>query len=823
MAFKGVRFAHMSARNIYHAGPGMKVALFGVLLIPLMFAGFYLYAFFDPYATLDKVAVAVVNEDKGALINDEARNVGQEVCDELADYDDGFGWVFVSADEAKQGMKNGEYYMTATIPENFSERIASVDTDNAQAATLLITYDESENMLASQIGGSAWERAKETLNSVVIEEYWQNVLGRVADSAEDIMTASDGAQELADGLSDAVEGNGTITKNLGTLANGSSRLGDGATELAGGMGKLQNGSTALTDGMDQLKTGSSDLSDGLHQLEHGSGSLTSGLDQLETGSADLTDGLGQLKSGSSQVSDGLNQLNSQTTTLADSVAQLDSGAQSVAEGVTALKKGLEEAASGSAQVAGGLEKAAQGGDQLVEATSGTSQYIDAAQAALANNTDAASQQAKEYLTKANAVNDQAKSGAQTLASSLEQLSKGASQLDAGIGQMNKQSPALEKGAQQVAGGLSQLDESVPAMTGAIDQLSAGASSLDAGLSSASSGASSLEAGIATASQGASQLEGGITSASQGADALSGGATSASQGAYALAAGIDTAAQGATTLAANVPALTDGAQKLKDGSTTLGNGLVTAQEGSQTLSDSLEEGAESSAMTQTEIDNKASVMSEPIDMKDEYYTEVPNYGTGFAPFFIPLGIWVGCLLAGFLFKPLNARIAMSGGNPLMVAFSGYIPLAVYAVAQAVIALLFVQFALGATINNVPLYYFIGIVCSLAFMAIMQFLVAVFGFVGRFLAVFLLTLQLTSSAGTFPLELIPDIFNVLNPWMPMTYAVEGLRQAMTGVNAVVAGWDIVILLVFGLIAFVGTALYAYSKRTVKMTDLYPLLDL
>lgn len=851
MAFKGVRFAHMSARNIFNAGPGMKVALFGVLLIPLMFAGFYLYAFFDPYATLDKLPVAIVNEDKGAVINDEERNVGQEVCDKLKDYDGGLGWVFVSDEEAHKGLEQGTYYMIATIPENFSERIASVETDDPEAATFLVDYDESENMLASQIGSTAWIKAKDKINKTIIEEYWQTVLGQVADSADEIMTASDGAQKLANGLSTAIHGNGTITKNLGVLADGSTQLGDGADKLATGMSKLQDGSTSLTGGMSKLEKGSTDLSSGLDKLSAGSGSLSSGLDQLKTGSTSLTDGLGTLKagstsltdgmgtlkSGSSQISGGLNELNEKTGTLAESVDQLSTGASSVADGVTALKKGLAEAAAGSEQVAGGLKKAAAGSNQLVEATKGTGQYIDAAQEALASSSDPASAKALEALGAAQKYNNGAIAGAQSMEDSLGTLSAGASSLNSGIQDMDKKSADLEKGAKEVSGGLEQLNDSVPELTGAVSALSEGATELDAGVSKVSNGASSLqkgitsaangadtlEAGITTASNGANTLDAGITSASQGADTLAAGTTSATKGANTLAAGINTAAQGATTLADKVPELTDGAQKLEKGSATLGSGLVTAKDGSQTLADSLKEGAEKSAMTQTEVDDKASVMDEPVDMEDAYYTKVPNYGTGFAPFFIPLGIWVGCLLAGFLFKPINTRIAMSGGNPFMVAFSGYIPLGIYAIAQAVIALLFVQFGLGATIHNVPLYYLVGILCSLVFMAIMQFLVAAFGFVGRFLAVFLLTLQLTSSAGTFPLQLIPDLFNVLNPWMPMTYAVEGLRQAMTGVNPAVAGWDIAILLVFGIIAFIATAAYAYRKRTVTMTDLYPLLDL
>ena len=64
--------------------PIIKAAIIiGVIIIPLMYSYFYLNAFWDPYARLDDVPVAVVNMDKGATINGEMRNLGDEICDEL--------------------------------------------------------------------------------------------------------------------------------------------------------------------------------------------------------------------------------------------------------------------------------------------------------------------------------------------------------------------------------------------------------------------------------------------------------------------------------------------------------------------------------------------------------------------------------------------------------------------------------------------------------------------------------------------------------------------------------------------------------------------
>ena len=82
----------------------MKAAIIiGVLVIPLLYSYFYLGAFWDPYARLDDVPVAVVNLDSGAVINGEERNLGQEICDNL-EKDGTLKFVFTDNADAEQGV-----------------------------------------------------------------------------------------------------------------------------------------------------------------------------------------------------------------------------------------------------------------------------------------------------------------------------------------------------------------------------------------------------------------------------------------------------------------------------------------------------------------------------------------------------------------------------------------------------------------------------------------------------------------------------------------------------------------------------------------------
>ena len=144
MALKGLRFAGLEWRNIT-ASKVMWVVIAAIAIMPLLYGALYLAAFQDPYARLNTVPVAVVNEDAGAVIAAESRNLGDDVVDELRATDDGLQWHFVSADEAQRGLEDGTYFMTCTIPSDFSASVASADSDAPRRAQLEVEYNQSEN------------------------------------------------------------------------------------------------------------------------------------------------------------------------------------------------------------------------------------------------------------------------------------------------------------------------------------------------------------------------------------------------------------------------------------------------------------------------------------------------------------------------------------------------------------------------------------------------------------------------------------------------------------------------------------------------------
>ena len=861
MAFKGLRFAGLEWKNIT-ASKVMWVVIAAIAIMPLLYGALYLAAFQDPYARLDEVPVAVVNEDAGATVAAENRNLGDDVVDELRGTDDGLQWHFVSADEAQRGLEDGTYFMTCTIPSDFSASVASADSDAPRRAQLKIEYNQSENMLASQIGETVWKEVRQRVSDTVAEEYWQTVLSRVADSGKDIQTAADGAGDLEDGLMTAKDGSAAITSNLGTLKDGAlsldaglGSLASGASSLDNGLGTLVGGAFSLKGGTQSLVTGAGQLSDGASEVADGAGSVSSGASALRfDGTSKVAAGAGQLaeaasalpdeaqvkavEAGSAQISGGIERLQGAAGELADGVERLKGGLDAASGGAGALEAGARDVQAGAASLKAGIGASGQtAADQTLYG------LLNDAQAALASG------DAKTAMGLVSAAQEAAGSlsaGAAQLEAGGGNLMSGAQQLRAGIGAADDASAdTLYGGANLLAngigassdasadtlyGGLNSLSagyESLssqllplvrqsPALRVAVQQLDAGASEVDARMSTLAAGASQVASGATQVADGASSAVSGAAQLDDGAGQLVDGARSAEDGASQLSAGAQSAKDGSAQIA-------DGASRLQDGSADLGEGLDSAVEGAGQLAGALEDGAKTAADQTTNIDGKSAMMSDPVQLVNEYYTTVKNYGTGFAPYFMALGLWVGGLVAGFVFKPLNSRLVLAGASPVTAAFSNYLPMAAFSLVQATRLMAVLQFGLQLQIDNVPAFYAMGYLVALVFAAIMQFLMAAFGFPGRFLAIILLMLQLTACAGTFPIQTTPEFFQAVNPYMPMTYVVSGMRQIMTGLDYAQAGLDCAVLAAIGAVCFALTCFVAWRKRTVRMEDLHPVLQL
>ncbi|WP_134683735.1 YhgE/Pip domain-containing protein [Brevibacillus migulae] len=176
-------------------------------------------------------------------------------------------------------------------------------------------------------------------------------------------------------------------------------------------------------------------------------------------------------------------------------------------------------------------------------------------------------------------------------------------------------------------------------------------------------------------------------------------------------------------------------------------------------------------------------AEPVVLKENKFFPIPNYGSAMSPFFSTLSLWVGALLlVSLLTVELHGHEAPL--KSFHIYFGRFLTFLTIALLQSLVVTTGDMYVLGTYVADKLWFVLFGLVISAVFMLIVYTLVSVFGNVGKAMAIILLVLQLAGSGGTFPIQLTPAFFQAINPFLPFTYAISMMREAVGGVL-----WDIV----------------------------------
>ena len=280
--------------------------LVGVVIIPLMYSFFYLNAFWDPYARLDDVPVAVVNLDEGAVINGESRNLGDEISDNLKE-DGSVGFVFTDEYDAAEGLEGDRYYATVTIPKDFSANLAAatstdaaVDTEKIHS-TIIYRSNQKKNYLAAQILENIMPQIKEQVNAKIDEQIIGALSGELEGVPDQLGELADGLEQLSSGASTLKDGTAALMTGAGTLSTGMQTLNDKVPALTNGAAALNNGAGQLADGTDELNSKAPILANGAAALDNGAKQLADGTAALNEKAPALADGAAQLDTGAAQL------------------------------------------------------------------------------------------------------------------------------------------------------------------------------------------------------------------------------------------------------------------------------------------------------------------------------------------------------------------------------------------------------------------------------------------------------------------------------------------------------------------------------------------
>lgn len=283
------------------------------------------------------------------------------------------------------------------------------------------------------------------------------------------------------------------------------------------------------------------------------------------------------------------------------------------------------------------------------------------------------------------------------------------------------------------------------------------------------------------SSGLTEIQGDVTSklvpASQsiasGVNAYTTGVDKVSQGASQLSEKNATLTQKSSRLTAGVDKLQSGSGQLAEGGTKLTSGLEDLQTGLASLGQGLGNASDQLKSVSTESKN-AEILSNPLNLSKTDNDQVLVNGIAIAPYMISVALFVAAISTNMIFSKLP-----SGRHPEIrwawlksrAEINGII---------AVLAGILVYggvHLIGLTANHEMRIFILIILTSLVFMSMVTTLTTWNSRIGAFFSLILLLLQLASSAGTYPLALTNDFFKSINPWLPMSYSVSGLRQTIS----------------------------------------------
>ena len=648
-----------------------------------------------------------------------------------------------------------------------------------------------------------------------------------------------GVEQLHLGLGNFNSGLVTYTGAVSQLDSGLGQLSSKSPELVRGINQLYTGVESYTGGVSQLNAGLNQFSSGVSAYTNGVGSLATGANQLSNQSATLRMGVEQLSEGIQQLSskldassekkDQINQLSSGLNQLNQVIQNIDVGdtkqLDSVLSSIVSLSNQmLASAQSDKATTLGNIQSTVAyqslTSEQQAEISASVSQNstdsIQSAQSiiALVQGLQGSLENVQNQSSNLSILKNQANKILPLASTSLTELSSGLTEIQGAV--TSKLVPASQSiasgvnaytaGVDKVSQGASQLSEKNSTLTGRLDQLVSGSNTLTQKSSSLTAGVGQLAEKTPELVSGIEKLSTGSNQLNQKSQELIAGVDKLQSGSSQLADKSSQLISGASQLESGANKLADGAGKLAEGGTKLTSGLEGLQTGVVSLGQGLGNASDQLKSASTESKN-AEILSNPLSLSKTDNDQVPVNGIAMAPYMISVSLFVAAISTNMIFAKLP-----SGRHPE----SRWAWLKSRAEINGIIAVLAGILVyggvhlIGLTANHEMRTFILIILTSLVFMSMVTALTTWNSHIGAFFSLILLLLQLASSAGTYPLALTNDFFRAINPWLPMSYSVSGLRQTISMTGNI---HHQVVYLVVILALFIGLGMLAYQPKKME----------
>ena len=661
------------------------IVFIALSILPSLYAWFNIKASWDPYGkeATSQIKIGVVNKDKGAELKGEFKNIGNQIIDQLKE-NDVMGWQFVSEKEAVKAVEEGSYYAMITIPEEFSEDILSLITDDIKKGKIIYTVNEKVNAIAPKITVKGATAVQENVNKTVIETVSDIVLS----TAKDLGIEVEGQLPKLDNLYDKLV---EIQSKFKDLYETTDLAYDGVNKVADLVTNLQNDIPLITDTLNSTK-----------------GLATNLIDFITTSQGEINNIAPTIKTDIGLVKDLADEVSSYVDVVINAIKTNGENVKVLLENLSTKVSSLKEYVTSIRVLVEKINGQSQNG-----ALSGVLSQLETAENNL-NQLYNEIESIRNLLDNGNVLDTSKLENAKTV---LNDVSNIAGNL-------------YEKFDTEILGNINTI------------------------LNTANDSAKNALEILQRAQDKLPKVEEILTTVS----ALCNKGNE----------GIKYAKDNLPRAEEIVNEVTSKVAKIKD---------------SSDLKDLLK-------LIANNVEERSNYLTSPVELEENSLYPMRNYGTAMTPFYSVLALWVGMTLLVSMFSVE----AHGEYNHMEVYFGKLLLFLTIGMTQALIVSLGDLYLLKIYCVN-PALFVTGILfTSVVFVAIVYSLVSVFGNVGKVTAIILLVLQVAGSGGTFPIQLTPKFFQIINPFLPFTYAISFAREAIGGVVQSVLVKDIVIMLIY-----------------------------
>ena len=755
------------------------------------------------------------------------------------DYQTSSGHSFIASKMSDSAMTQIKQTVATNVTQSYTkalfEKMGDLKLGLSQAANASLQLADGSNKLSD--GSQTLSTNLQTL-------------------AQSSLIFSNGADQLSTGLGSYTAGVNQLNLGLGNFNTGLNQYTGAISQIDNGLNQLNSKTPALVSGLTQLDAGTQAYTGGVSQLNSGLNqfslgidtytnrvqSLSSGANQISKQSETLRTGLTQLNQGIQELSSQLSlstQQRAQIHQLVSGLEQLNHDIQTSDTGeITELTNQLSSSLSTIANSAQSIVTSNQSEKETtlsaIQSTSAYQSLTPDQQAEItsvvSNQSSSTSESARTILTTVQTlqsslenVNNQANSLSRlktssakllpTTTATLTSLSSGLTQIQTAIdGQLLPASQTLSgidsytKSVDQVALGASQLSSKNSNLTGSFNKLLQGSNQLTEKSSTLTGATAKLAANGPELATGIDKLASGVNQVNNKTSDLTAGFNQLQAGSQQLADKSDQLVSGANQLANGSEKIASGADQLAQGSEILQSGLGKLSDGSSQLNQGLTDAEGQLQQASTEPKN-ADLLADPLSLSKTDTDQVAVNGIAMAPYMISVALFVAAISTNMIFAKLpsgrhpesrwawfKSRFEING------IIAGLAGLLVYGGVHLI----------GLTAVHEFKTFALIILTSLAFMAMVTALTTWNSRLGAFFSLILLLLQLASSAGTYPLALTNQFFKTINPWLPMSYSVSGLRQTISMTGNIHSQ---IIFLIFTVMIFVALGMLAYQPKKAE----------